>query len=292
MEIHAINILYDFCIMSALLFVAKILRSKIKFIQKLYIPSSLLAGVIGLFLGKYFLNVLPFSTEISSYSSILIAVLFATMFLGNKKKVSFKNMFTSVGDTFLVNAAAEIFQFGIFILIGVLILPLLFNGINAGFGVLLPAGFVGGHGTAAAMGAAFQDMGWDEATSIGQTFATIGLISGIVIGVILINIGARKGYTRLITRVDELPEDMKTGLIAEENRTSMGENTVSPMSIDPLTWHITLVLVAVGLAYLINEGLKIVFPSLSFPVYGLALITSILLQWVLSLFKLNQYVDK
>ena len=29
MEIHAINVLYDFCIMSALLFVAKILRSKI-----------------------------------------------------------------------------------------------------------------------------------------------------------------------------------------------------------------------------------------------------------------------
>lgn len=116
MEIHAINVLYDFCIMSALLFVAKILRSKIKFIQKFYIPSSLLAGVIGLFLGKYFLNVLPFSTEISSYSSILIAVLFATMFLGNKKKVSFKNMFTSVGDTFLVNAATEIFQYGIFIL--------------------------------------------------------------------------------------------------------------------------------------------------------------------------------
>ena len=115
MEIHAINILYDFCIMSALLFVAKILRSKIKFIQKFYIPSSLLAGVIGLFLGKYFLNVLPFSTEISSYSSILIAVLFATMFLGNKKKVSFKNMFTSVGDTFLVNAATEIFFFVFFI---------------------------------------------------------------------------------------------------------------------------------------------------------------------------------
>lgn len=52
MGIHAINILYDFCIMSALLFVAKILRSKIKFIQKLYIPSFLLAGVIGLFLGN------------------------------------------------------------------------------------------------------------------------------------------------------------------------------------------------------------------------------------------------
>ena len=66
MEIHAVNILYDFCLMSGLLFVAKIIRSRVKFIQKLYIPSSLLAGVIGLFCGKYFLNILPVSTEISN----------------------------------------------------------------------------------------------------------------------------------------------------------------------------------------------------------------------------------
>lgn len=292
MEIHAVNILYDFCLMSGLLFVAKIIRSRVKFIQKLYIPSSLLAGVIGLFCGKYFLNILPFSTEISNYSSILIAVLFATLFLGNKKKASFKSMMHSVGDTFLVNTSAEISQFGIFILIGVLVLPLLFKGIHAGFGLMLPAGFFGGHGTAAAIGAAFADMGWDEATSIGQTFATIGLLSGIIIGVVLINIGARKGYTRIIKRVEELPEDMKTGLVPENSRSSMGDNTVSPMSIDPLTWHVTLVLVAVGLAYLVNGWLKVLVPSLSFPTYGLALIMSLLLQLVLRLLKLNQYVDK
>lgn len=292
MEIHAVNILYDFCLMSGLLFVAKIIRSRVKFIQKLYIPSSLLAGVIGLFCGKYFLNILPFSTEISNYSSILIAVLFATLFLGNKKKASFKSMMHSVGDTFLVNTSAEISQYGIFILIGVLVLPLLFKGIHAGFGLMLPAGFFGGHGSAAAIGAAFADMGWDEATSIGQTFATIGLLSGIIIGVVLINIGARKGYTRIIKRVEELPEDMTTGLVPENSRSSMGDNTVSPMSIDPLTWHVTLVLVAVGLAYLVNGWLKVLVPSLSFPIYGLALIMSLLLQLVLRLLKLNQYVDK
>ena len=55
---------------------------------------------------------------------------------------------------------------------------------------------------------------WDEATSIGQTFATIGLISGIVLAVIIINIGTRKGYTRLIKKIDELPEDMRTGPIS------------------------------------------------------------------------------
>lgn len=52
MEIHAVNILYDFCIMSGLLFVAKIIRSKVRFVQKLYIPSALLAGVIGLLCGN------------------------------------------------------------------------------------------------------------------------------------------------------------------------------------------------------------------------------------------------
>ena len=292
MEIHAINVLYDFCIISALLLVAKIIRSHVKFIQKLYIPASLLAGVLGLLGGKYFLNVLPFSTEISSYSSILIAVLFATLFLGNKQKASFKKMIHDVGDTFLVNTAAEIGQYGLFVLIGVLLLPLMFNGINQGFGLMLPSGFIGGHGTAAAVGSAFADAGWDEAASIGQTFATIGLLVGIVGGILLINIGARKKYTRIITEAKALPEEMRTGLVPEGKRASMGESTVNPMSIDPLTWHLLLVLVAVGGAYLANMGLKNILPSLSFPIYGLALLTSLLVQYVLKLLKMDGYVDK
>lgn len=292
MEIHAVNILYDFCVMSALLVVAKLIRSRVSFIQKFYIPSSLLAGVIGLLCGKYFLNILPFSSEIGNYSSILIAVLFATLFMGTKKKTSFRSVMDNVGDTFLVNTAAEIGQFGVFILIGILVLPLVFQGINEGFGLLLPAGYIGGHGTAAAIGSAFADMGWDEATSIGQTFATIGLISGIVLGVVLINIGTRKGYTRIIDRIEDLPEDMRTGLVPAGKRVSMGECTVNPMSIDPLSWHLSLVLVAVGLAYLANMGLKHLFPSLSFPIYGLALIMSLILQQVLKPLKMDQYVDK
>ena len=69
------------------------------------------------------------------------------MFLGSKRKVSFKTMISNVGDSFLINGAAEIAQFGLFIIIGILILPMFFKSINIGFGLLLPAGFVGGHGT-------------------------------------------------------------------------------------------------------------------------------------------------
>lgn len=292
MDLHAVNILYDFAIISALLIVAKIIRAKVKFIQKLYIPSALIAGFLGLFLGKQFLNILPFSNEISNYSGILIAVLFGSMFLGNKKKASFKSMFGNVGDTFLVNAASEISQFGVFILIGVILLPLFFDGINQAFGLMLPSGFVGGHGTAAAIGSVLAENGWADATSIGQTFATIGLLSGIIGGVILINIGARKGYTKIIKNVGELPEEMLTGLVPEEKRTSLGENTVNSMSIDGITWHLSLVLLAVGMAYVVNVGLKAILPQVSFPVYGLALLCSIALQALLKLVKMDSYVDK
>ena len=292
MEIHAINILYDFCLMSALLFVAKIIRAKVKLVQKLYIPSALIAGVLGLFFGHQFLDVIPFSSEISSYSGMLIAVLFATMFLGKKEKASFKKMISNVGDTFLVNTFAEVFQYGLFIIIGVVLLPLLFSGINSAFGLMLPAGFIGGHGSAAAIGSALADNGWDEATSIGQTFATVGLILGIVCGVLFINIAARRGYTKVVKGVDALPEEMLTGLIPQEKRNALGDETVSSMSIDSISWHLSLVLAAVGSAYLINMGLVKLLPSVSFPVYGLALICSVIIQWVLRLIKMDEYVDK
>ncbi len=292
MEFSALNLLYDIAWMSGLLLVAKIIRSKVKFIQRLYIPSALIAGFLGLFLGKQFLNIIPFSTEISNYAGILISFVFGSMFIGNKNKVSFKKMFNSVGDTFLVNAAAEIAQFGFFILVGVAVLPIFFNGINKAFGLMLPAGFVGGHGTAAAIGGVLVESGWNDATSIGQTFATIGLLGGIIGGVSIINIGARKGKTSIIKSVEDLQEEMLTGLVKENDRSAFGSNTVNAMSIDTLTWHFSLILFAVGMAYGVNTILKSLLPFVSFPVYGLALICSIVLQRFLKLVSLDDYVDK
>lgn len=292
MNYSATSLLYDVACMSVLLLIAKIIRSKVKFIQKLYIPTALIAGFLGLILGKQFANILPFSSEIGSYAGILIAFVFGSMFIGSKTKVSFKSMFSSVGDCFLVNGAAEISQFALFTLLGVTVLPLIFPGMNKGFGLMLPSGFVGGHGTAAAVGGVLAENGWEDATSIGQTFATIGLLGGIIIGVILINIGARKGKTAIIKDVKQLPNEMLTGLVPEKDRTEFGKNTVNAMSIDTFTWHFTLILVAVGMAYLINNGLKIVFPAISFPIYGLALICSIVVQCVLKFLRMEEYVDK
>ncbi len=292
MELHAVDLLFDFCIMSVLLMISKIIRIKVKAVQNLFIPSALIAGFLALILGEQGIGILRFSRESSNYPGILIAVLFASMFLGSEREVSFRSMISSVGDTFFVNAASEMAQFGLMIVVGATILPMLFPGINQAFGLMLPAGFVGGHGTAAAIGDVLAENGWADAVSIGQTFATIGLLGGTAIGIVLVNIGAKKGYTQLIQKVEHLPEEMRTGLVPQGERRSIGEATINPMSIDPITWHLALILVSVGAAYLVNRGLKILLPSVTFPVYGLALLCSIALQMILKSVKLAPYVDK
>lgn len=286
------DFLFDFCIMSALLLVAKIIRVKVGFLQKLYIPSALIAGFLGLFLGKQFLNILPFSTSISDYAGVLIVVVFGSMYLGTKRKTSIGGMIKNVGDTFFVNGAAEIAQFGIFILLGCTLLPLLFPGINEAFGLMLPCGFAGGHGTAAAVGSVLAEAGWDEGVSVGQTFATIGLLGGIVFGVVLLNIGARRGYTRVVQGAANLPEEMLSGLNPEDKRGSIGSDTVNSISMDSLTWHVVLVLISTGAGYLLNAALKVIIPQVAFPTYGLAILCGIVLQWVLRLFKLDNHVDR
>lgn len=292
MELHAVDLLYDFCIMSVLLMVSKVIRVKVKAAQDLFIPSALIAGFLALLLGDQGLGILHFSSEVSNYPGILIAILFASMFLGSDRKVSFRSMISSVGDTFFVNAASEMAQFGLMIVIGATLLPMLFPGIHKAFGLMLPAGFVGGHGTAAAVGDVLAENGWAEAVSVGQTFATIGLLGGTAIGIILVNIGAKKGHTKFISEVQHLPEEMRTGLVPENERRSIGDATINPMSLDPITWHLALILVSVGAAYLVNRGLKILLPSVSFPIYGLALLCSIALQGLLKRAKLAPYVDK
>ena len=52
MEFNAYSMLVDFMWAGIFLFIAKILREKIRVLQSLFVPVSLLAGFIGLALGQ------------------------------------------------------------------------------------------------------------------------------------------------------------------------------------------------------------------------------------------------
>ena len=63
-----------------------ILRSKVTFFQKFFIPASMLAGFLGLLLGSQFLNVIHFSDAMSSYAGLLVIPVFAIIGLNGFSK--------------------------------------------------------------------------------------------------------------------------------------------------------------------------------------------------------------
>ena len=61
------------------------MRVKIRFIQRLFIPPSLLAGFIGLSLGPHGFGIIPLSTQSGTYAGILIAFIFGALPLTSQK---------------------------------------------------------------------------------------------------------------------------------------------------------------------------------------------------------------
>jgi len=306
MPFDVYSLVMDFALISVLLFVAQIIRARVQWVQRLYVPAAMIAGFIGLFFGHSFLEhisvtaaqyAIPFSGAISSYPYLLIVALFGTLFLGNTLTESPRRIVSKVGDTFLLNMAAEIGAFGFALFIGGGLLVLLMPHVDSSFALLQPAGFVGGHGYAAAIGTALQESPnsvWQgqSAVTIGQTFATIGLLASVFGGLAAINYAVRRGYTRFITGVRELPEEMRTGLVREENQRPLGNATVSSASIDPLTWHVLLVLITVAGGYYAYQFLRELMPGIVLPMFCLSMLAGVLLQQLLRGLRMQQYVDK
>ena len=65
----------DFALASLLILAGQLIRTKIVFFQKYFIPSSVIAGFLGLALGPNGFDILPF-TSIGSYAGILIILIF------------------------------------------------------------------------------------------------------------------------------------------------------------------------------------------------------------------------
>ena len=293
MEYTHMSFLTDFMFMSLLLVVAQFLRAKIKFLQNFFLPSSLLAGLMGLVLGPQFLNIIPWSGRIGSYAYMLVCVLFGGLFLGKKETISPKKIFHQVGDSFCVNMAAEFICFGSALLIGGALIMVLFPDVFPQISLLLPSGFCGGHGYASTIGTALNTLlNREDCVVIGQTFATLGLLTGIFLGVACINYATRRGCTRFVKSAKSLPEDCLTGIVPAEKRVSMGDETINPMSMDPLAWHLALTLIATLVGYSFYDWYKQYLPNIELPVMCLAMIAGVLLQTFLNHTPFRDSVDE
>lgn len=287
MEFTPYDLLLDVGWISILLIVGNILRNRIKLFQQLLLPASITAGLIGLLLGPEALGWINFSDQIGTYTTILIAVIFACMAwgmdLGGRVAAGARNMWSFSTTMFM-------FQWGIFILLGIFLFSPLF-GTDNWFGMMLPVGFVGGFGTAAAVGSSLEAAGAEAASTLGFTSATIGTLVAIVGGVIVANWGIRTGKATELS--GNLPDELRKGYIArEEDRPSIGKATTNPSAIEPLALHAGFIIFTVFIAYYFNGFVNDIWENISIPLFAMSFVVGLLGRAVMAGLKKKNYLDK
>ncbi|MCT1514015.1 sodium/glutamate symporter [Dietzia cercidiphylli] len=253
-------------ILGLALLIGKIIRVKVGIVQSLFLPSSIVAGalllllgpeVLGRFGGPWGENGLftePMVEVWSSLPGLLISVIFATMFLGQKLPTA-KRAVKLVGPQLSLGVSLASGQYVVGLLLAALILvPTLAAAPMTG--ALIEIGFEGGHGTAAGMRPVFDELGFGEGADLAVGLATVGIVGGIVIGIALINWAVRTGKTEIIIGSAKMSIEEQKGLFREDEYYSAGKMTSRPSSVEPLSLHIAIVTVAILVGLAILEGLR------------------------------------
>ena len=266
----------DIGIISLLLLLGKLMRVKIKFIQKLFIPPSLLAGFIGLALGPHGFDVLPISSQTGTYAGILIAFIFGALPLTSQKTKGNQE----IGTMWVYSQTGMLLQWAFGGLLGLLVLSQ-FWPLSPAFGITMPSGYCGGHGTAAAIGQAFGQLGQDEILTLAMTAATFGIVASVILGLIFVKWGTKNKHTAYLADYKDLPSELRTGLLPQEKRESMGESTCSSISIDSLTFNLAIIsAIALG-GYGISKLAAYYMPGFELPVFSCAFVAGIIIKKML-----------
>ena len=296
------NAVIVFCILSFLLVAGKILRTIIPLFQRLYLPSSVIGGILGLIIFSIFGDKIPaaWTNAIKMIPGFMINVIFATLFLGAstpKLKTIFKTAFPQI-------CMGQILAWGQYAiglgLTGLLFVPLF--KVNPAFGNLLEIGFQGGHGTVGGVAETFANFKWEDGIALGYTVATFGMITGIIIGMILINLALKRGYVKEIRTFNERSYMERIGVYNSHERPSAGLQTVFCDSIDSLAFHTALTGIAILIGFAILKGMQyleiLIAPEAQlrifkgFPLFPLCMIGGVLLQIFLNKIKLKELVNK
>ena len=121
--------------------------------------------------------------------SLLVTVMSASLLLGEHLPPFRKLWSISRSHVTMIS----VMSFGQFAVGGILVWFLLAPvfGINRKAGALLEMSFNGGHGTVAGLAPVLQQYGVGDLVPVGLGLATIGIVSGIVVGTTLVNYAIR-----------------------------------------------------------------------------------------------------
>jgi len=236
-------------ILAGMLLLSNVVLRKIKFIQKLLIPTSVLAGFLLLVLRE--LNVLPISMEFMemvTYHAIAIGFIATSLRVPNDKDDEFKKELVGAKSGAVI-IGAYLVQGIIGVAITVLLSYTLCPGLFKAAGILLPMGFGQGPGQANNVGTSYETgYGFVGGQAFGLSVAAAGYLSACTVGVI---------YQAILRKKNKITvKDHKalSGSVTIDTFQADDEIPIS-QSIDRLSIQVALVIGIYFLTYLVSWGI-------------------------------------
>ncbi|MCK4563159.1 MAG: sodium:glutamate symporter, partial [Verrucomicrobia bacterium] len=269
-------------------------RRKLVFLQKLFLPASVIAGLLGLFVfqlanGTGHPVPATVSRGWSDLPSALINIVFACLFLGTAlPKVS--KVWKSCSRQLAYGQIVAWGQYAVGCFFVLLLLGPIF-GLDDIFAGIMPVGFEGGHGTAGGMKETFDRLGYPELKDYALASATGGIMGAIIVGMGLVNWAIRKGYVekRIANSESEI-----------SNVEGGSKRSTDSSVIELLSLHLVFVGAAILLGWLMKQGMLQLAQFLpesgeqiltSFPLFPLCMLGGVIIQFLADRFDRDEHMD-
>lgn len=231
---------------SAALVVGVILRAKVKFLQNMLVPASVIAGIIGLAFmnGTDFagINVGATADDFTNIVNSLFVVSFISITL---MEPDAKEKESSGQKGVLKGALAIGLIWCILFTVTPLLGGLISKGIGKSFdmapiyGMLIQFAFCMGPGQSVTYGKIVEGYGWNNAVMVGLTFSAIGFLVAYLVGIPAARYGIRKGYAKYSDKIDE---KVLRGYLKEEEQTQMmKKETTINSTIESMAFHFAII---------------------------------------------------
>ena len=247
------NIVIQLGLIAGAILLCSMLRNKVRAIRSAMMPVAVMAGFLLLIL-KYtgLIRIDGGIMEILVYHGIALGFIAMSLRTVNKDanrrdKAALKSGVIIV-STYMVQGVLGLL---ISITLGCTLMPGLFKA----SGLLLPMGYGQGPGQANNVGTSYQNLGFAGGRSFGLAIAAAGYLCACVVGVILLNILARRGNVKPAGRLSD--DDLSVGFFQDKNELPVAD------SIDRLSVQLALVLVTYLITYLAAWGLTSAIAAIS-----------------------------
>jgi ESS family glutamate:Na+ symporter len=193
---------------------AALIRRWSRPLRALFIPTAVIGGFLALGLGPEGLGRLVgghglFSSQTfgvwKALPGLLINVMCASLLLGERLP-PLKSIWTISGSHVIMAGIMSAGQFAVAGILVLLVLEPVF-GFSSKAGAIIEMSFAGGHGTLAGLAPVLNKYGAGELLEVGLGLATIGMVTGIVVGTILVNYAIQSPSISVARQNPTAPEE-------------------------------------------------------------------------------------